>query len=222
MTYFNKSFIQFFKDLEKNNNKEWFDANRSIYEQEIKKPFEKFTLDLAMGIKKFDPDILVDVSQSIFRINKDIRFSKDKSPYKLNRSCAISKNGKKDHGSPGYYVELRADKIGLAGGAWAPSPEHIQKIRQEISYNMKEFSKLIKAKDFVAAFGEIQGEKSKKLPKELLEDAAQQPLIYNKQFYYWREIPALNITKENLLEIILANLKTVKALNQFFRRAMES
>lgn len=221
MQYFNKSFISFFKELEKNNNKEWFDAHRDIYEQEIKKPFEKFTLDLSHALKKLDDEILVDTKNSIFRINKDVRFSKDKSPYKLNRSCAISKHGKKDHGSPGYYVELSAKKIGLAGGAWAPSPEHLDKIRQEIAYNLKEFKKLTQDKKFIASFGEIQGDKNKKIPKEYITEAAEQPLIYNKQFYYWKELPATLITSDNLLETIIADFKTVIALNKFFRRAMD-
>ena len=221
MQYFNKSFLNFFKELEKNNNKGWFDENRSIYETEIKKPFEIFTLDLSNEIKKFDPEILVEPKNSIFRINKDIRFSKDKSPYKLNRSCAISKHGKKDHGSPGYYVEISAKKIGLAGGAWAPSPEHLAMIRQEIAYHMKDFKKLIEDKKFKDSFGVVQGEKYKKVPKEYAEEALLQPLLYNKQFYYWKELPASLITSDQLLKTIVADFKTVKLLNQFFRKAME-
>lgn len=221
MAYFNKSFITFFKELEKNNNRDWFDVNRSTYELEIKKPFEIFTLELAEAIKKFDPEIIVDHKNSIFRINKDIRFSKDKSPYKLNRSCAISKYGKKDHGSPGYYVEISAKKIGLAGGAWAPTTEHIGKIRQEISYHLKEFKKLTEDKNFVANFGSIQGEKNKKIQKEYESDALVQPLLYNKQFYYWKELPASLITSEELLKTIVENFKSVKNMNKFFRKAME-
>ncbi|MBK7958418.1 MAG: DUF2461 domain-containing protein [Bacteroidetes bacterium] len=221
MKYFNKAYIQFFKELAKENHKEWFDLNRKTYEIEVKKPFENFTQDLANTIYKFDSEVNTDYKKAIFRINKDIRFSKDKSPYKLNRSCAISKFGKKDHESPGYYVEISADKVSLAGGAWSPSTESLFKIRQEISYNMKEFEKLTKDKKFIEAFGEIRGEKNKQIPKEFMEDAKAQPLIFNKQFYFWKEYPASLVCSDKLLETIISDFKTILPMNQFLRRAME-
>lgn len=221
MKYFNKAYIQFFKELAKDNHKDWFDLHRKTYEIEVKKPFENFTHDLANAIQKFDGEINTDYKKAIFRINKDIRFSKDKSPYKLNRSCAISKNGKKDHESPGYYVEVSATKVSLAGGAWSPSTESLFKIRQEISYNMKEFDKLIKDKKFIQSFGEVLGEKNKQIPKEFIEDAKTQPLIYNKQFYFWKEYSADLICSDKLMDTIIADFKTILPLNQFFRRAME-
>lgn len=56
-------------------------------------------------------------------------------------------------------MEIAADKVSLAGGAWSPSTESLFKIRQEIAYNMKEFEKLTKDKKFIEAFGEVRGEK---------------------------------------------------------------
>jgi uncharacterized protein (TIGR02453 family) len=221
MQYFTKEYLAFFKELEEHNNKEWFDINRKRYEEHIKKPFEIFTQDLAEAIKKFDNEVATDYKNCIFRINKDIRFSKDKSPYKLNRSCAISKYGKKDHATPGYYVEVSAKKIGLAGGAWAPDAPMLGKIRQEISYNMKEFDKLVKDKKFLTAMDGIKGDRLVKPPKGYEEESKSQPLLHNKQFYYWVELSPSLITSDKILEEIVSRLKTAYPLNQFFRRAME-
>ncbi|MCX6351173.1 MAG: DUF2461 domain-containing protein, partial [Bacteroidetes bacterium] len=191
------------------------------YETEVKKPFDVFTNDLSIAINKFDKEVAVDPKNAIFRINRDIRFAKDKAPYKLNRSCAISKYGKRDHATPGYYVEVTADKVGMAGGAWAPAPELLYKIRQEIAYNMDDFSKLVADKKFIAAFGEVKGEKGKVIPKEFREEAKEQPLIFNKNFYYWKELKPSLITSDKLLDTIVEHFSTVLLLNQFFRRAME-
>ena len=76
-------------------------------------------------------------------------------------------------------------------------------------------------KNFVANFGSIQGEKNKKIQKEYESDALVQPLLYNKQFYYWKELPASLITSDELLKTIVENFKSAKNMNKFFRKAME-
>ena len=77
MAYFNKEFIKFFKELNKNNHKEWFDENRKRYEKEVKEPFQKFIDEMIGMINSDDPDVRIEAKDAIFRINRDIRFSKD-------------------------------------------------------------------------------------------------------------------------------------------------
>ena len=81
MKYINPAFFKFFDHLSKNNNKDWFDANRSTYEEEVKKPFRKLVEDLTEKLAKDLPEINREASKSIFRITRDIRFALDKSPY---------------------------------------------------------------------------------------------------------------------------------------------
>lgn len=215
-----KSFFQFLQSLDKNNNKEWFDANRSTYEQEVKKPFEEFVISLGNQLNAFDPEITGDFKKSIFRINKDIRFSKDKSPYKTNRSAAFSLHGKKDHEDPGYYIELGAKKSYIAGGAWCPSPESLKKIRSEIYYNLDEFNSILKNKNFKSTFGDIQGEKNKKLPKDIADWASDSDYIYHKQFYFWREFDNEEVLKSNFTTQVAKWFSYGYDVNQFLRRAM--
>ena len=42
MAFFTEDFLQFFIELAPNNNKEWFDLNRSRYEKSVKVPFKRF------------------------------------------------------------------------------------------------------------------------------------------------------------------------------------
>ena len=132
MKYFNPAFFKFFDQLTKNNNKEWFDANRSIYEEEVKKPFRKLVEDLTEKLAKDLPEINREVSKSIFRINRDIRFSLDKSPYKNHLGAVFSRTGTKDLDYPGYYMHFGADEIMVGGGKYQVDKEQLAKIRQEI------------------------------------------------------------------------------------------
>jgi hypothetical protein len=103
MTCFTTDFNAFFMDLAKNNNKEWFDANRKRYESSVKKPFHAFVGEAIQRIGKLDRTVAIEPKEAIFRINRDIRFSKDKTPYKLSCSAIISPAGRKDHAVPGLY-----------------------------------------------------------------------------------------------------------------------
>jgi uncharacterized protein (TIGR02453 family) len=94
------STLKFLKDLSKNNNKPWFDANRKKYE-EAKKDFEQFIQVVIdkHGLK--DETIREqEAKKCLFRINRDIRFSKDKTPYKTNMGASINRGGRTFIASP--------------------------------------------------------------------------------------------------------------------------
>ena len=105
MSFFSKEYFLFFKELRKNNNKHWFDANRDRYEQHVKTPFKAFTQHILYQLAKKDDLIFTNAAKCIFRINKDIRFSKDKTPYKLNVSAVVAPEGKKSRAINGIYFE---------------------------------------------------------------------------------------------------------------------
>ncbi|MBS1974284.1 MAG: DUF2461 domain-containing protein, partial [Bacteroidetes bacterium] len=89
------STIKFLKELKKNNNKPWFDANREKYE-EAKKDFGQFIQSVIDKQAKKDPSVKeLKAKDCMFRINRDIRFSKDKSPYKTNFGATINRCEKK-------------------------------------------------------------------------------------------------------------------------------
>lgn len=215
-----KEFFVFLEELSRNNNKVWFDANRNRYEQFVKKPFESLVVAIGNELGKFDAEIQGDFKKNIFRINKDIRFSKDKTPYKTNRSAAFSLHGKKDHDAPGYYIELGVEKCYIAGGSWCPDAENLYKIRSEIYYNQEEFNAIISEPRFKRVFHDIQGEKSKLLPKNIKEWGHESEYIYNKQFYFWKEFSTDNVYKKDFISKIVADFQIGYKVNQFLRRAI--
>jgi len=74
--------LQFLEFLKKNNNREWFRVNKSLYE-EAKVEVESFVNQLIPAVRKFDNEIgILSPNDCLFRIYRDVRFSKDKSPYK--------------------------------------------------------------------------------------------------------------------------------------------
>lgn len=219
MAYLSEDYINFFNELEKNNNKEWFDLNRKRYEKSIKDPFKRLVGELILRINSDDPSIVLEPKNAIFRINRDIRFSKDKTPYKLFNSALINASGKKDKAYPGYYFEVRPDKINVYGGMYQLEKEKLQQVREFLSTNIDEYYDLVNNKDFKNTFGNILGEKNKRIPKEFQEFAKTNEVISNKQFYYTSEIDKKYITSDELLSVLMERYYIGKPVKEFLARA---
>lgn len=221
MTYFNPAFINFFKELSKNNNKEWFDTNRKTYEKEVKEPFAVFVQEMINRVQKHEPDVNIKPSDAIMRINKDIRFSKDKTPYNTHVAANISKFGKKDKSYPGMYFQFSSDKVMIYGGAYMLEVPALQKLRTHIAGNLKDFSAAYNDKKFNEKFGSILGEQHKRLPDEFKSIAEKEPLIANKQFYFAAELKPDVLTKNELPEILMDHYLAAKKLNEFLIKGLK-
>lgn len=222
MAYFTKEFLKFFKDLEKNNEREWFHANKKRYEEHVKKPFEEFVAVMIDRMQSVDPAIVITPKDAIFRIHRDVRFSKDKSPYKVQVSGVISSGGRKDMSTPGIYLQLNHKEFAIYSGAYKPDKNQLQGIREAIASDPKGFKKLISAKAFVSKFGAIQGEKNKRIPKEFQEIHEEEPLIANKQFYYTAELPANTALDDKLVKIVMDYYKASIPVSKFLEKAMNA
>lgn len=220
MSYFTSNFIEFFKELSKNNHKEWFDQNRKRYEEHVKKPFHAFVDEMIRRINEDDPSVQILPKDAIFRINRDIRFSKDKSPYKTNVSALISAGGKKDKTFPGIYLELSAEGMRIYGGAHMLDKEQLNNVRETIAENPEGFIAVINDRQFKDKFGGIRGEKNKRVPKEFAEAAEKQPFILNKEFYYFVKLPVKTITSPGLADVTMEYYYAGKPVNHFLKKAM--
>lgn len=219
MSYFNPAFIAFFKDLAKNNNTEWFNTNRKVYEKEVKKPFADFVEEMIGRIRKHEPAMQIKASDAIMRINKDIRFSKDKTPYNTHVAANISLYGKKDKSYPGFYFQLSPGAIHIYGGAYALENDRLAKVRELIAGKVLNFSKVIKDPAFLEKFSGIEGEKNKRIPEEFQAVLAKEPLIANKQFYYSAELKPDLILSDQLPDRLMDYYEAGKPVNDFLRGA---
>src|SRR5262245_55284310 len=122
--WFGPEFFRFLKDLRTNNRREWFNANKDRYEDELKRPLIAFIAAFGGPLKKVAPSYTSDprpVGGSMFRIYRDTRFSKDKTPYKTHASAHFQhvKAGKDVH-APGFYLHLEPGTVYMGAGLWRP------------------------------------------------------------------------------------------------------
>ena len=223
MSYFSEDFFKFFRGLEKNNNRDWFNRYKPDYEVYVKEPFEVFVGDIIHEVRKYDKDIKLEHKDAIFRIYRDIRFAKDKTPYKVHVSAVISRNGKKDHGYPALFFHLGLKGSMIGGGLHHTEKGDLYKIRKEIQNNYKNFENILAEPKFKKLYGEIKGEKNKILPPEFKKDMDKMPLLLNKDFYYIKEYKdASFLTKSNLLDFMMEHYLAGKKVNNFLKKATAS
>ncbi len=222
MSYFSQEFNNFFIELSANNNKEWFHLNKNRYETEVKNPFQTFVIDLIAEVNKYKP-LSLEPKKAIFRINNDIRFSKLKTPYKTHVGAIIATNGTKNNNGDGLYIHLSPGECYIGGGLYQLEKNDLYKIRNYITNNLVEFNTLLNDKNFRKYFdGFATSEVNKIIPKEFIESAIKQPLIYNKQFYFMKVFDDGNtFLKDNqLLESTINYFKALIPWQAFFLKAL--
>jgi uncharacterized protein (TIGR02453 family) len=208
--------LDFLKKLSRNNNREWFEKNKSRY-LEIKDDFELFVTDVLQEMTRFDESLVgLNPKKLTFRIYRDIRFSKDKTPYKTNVSAGISPGGK-GMGVPGYYFQVEpGNKSMVAVGMYQPSPENLAKIRQEIDYNGDQLVKTLGEKKFKKIFGALWNEdKLKTMPKGYAAEHPHSELLKLKSFMVLRSFTDSEVNAKRFKKDLLDAMETGKSLNDF-------
>jgi uncharacterized protein (TIGR02453 family) len=217
MAWFEKDLIAFLMELKANNTKEWFTENKKRYEKSVKEPFNDFVAEMISRIQKDDPAYALPPKDAIFRIYRDVRFSKDKTPYKTHIAAIISPKGRKDFSSPGIYLEINSEAVNVYGGVHFVEKNVLHKIRTKLLNDPDSFNRVMDGSDFKQYFGEVLGEKNKRLPKEFAEAAQNQPLLFNKSFYFKSSMDIGVVLKDNLADEVFARYLAGKPFNLFFR-----
>ncbi len=213
--------LHFLKKLKINNNREWFDSNKTEY-LASKEIFEEFVSELIKGINKFDKKVSLDLKPKdcTFRIYKDVRFSKDKTPYKNNMSASINPGGKKSN-IPGYYFHLEPEACFLAGGVYMPMPDVLKAIRQEIDYNPLPLINVLKSASFKKEFNGLDEEdKLKNPPKGFNKDHAHSEILKNRHFIVSQKFENKVILKKEGLIKTLDSFKAMYPFLDYLRKAI--
>ena len=211
------STLQFLKTLQKNNNRDWFNENKSTY-IEAKDDVLLFVENLIEEIAKFDEEILkIDPKKALFRIYRDTRFSKDKTPYKTHFGVSLGMGkGKK---ISGYYLHIEPAKSFLAGGVYQPESSVLKEIRKEISANSEEFLKILEQKDFRNNFRGLSVEsKLQRVPNGFEKDDPMAEFLKLKNFIVSHPISDEQVVDKNAAKNFAKILQSIKPLNDLLEK----
>lgn len=215
-----QSTLDFLSQLKDNNNREWFQANKTTYQIAVK---NMHTL-LQDIINELSTKYLIfegtEPKKCMFRIFRDVRFSKDKRPYKPNFGAVIAPSGRKSLRA-GFYIHIEPNnKSFWAGGTFQPAKEQLQEIRQEIDYNGQALDKILQKPDFKQNFPTLVGEQLKTSPKGYPKDHTYIKYLRYKSHIVTKTFKDDDCLKKDFVANTLKVYKSIKPLNDFLNTAM--
>lgn len=216
-----KATFAFLADLKRNNDRDWFQANKDGY-LAAKADFEALVGEIIHRISAFDKSVSgLDPAKCAFRIYRDARFSKDKSPYKTNMGAHISPAANKFQQRAGYYLHLEPGNCFLGGGAYRPDAKWLKLIRNAIAEDGRFFRRLLAAPAFKRHFGGLGGETLAKAPQGFPADHPHIDLLRHKDFIAMRALRDGEILKPGFAKEAAASFKALLPLDRFLNDILE-
>ncbi|MQY25090.1 DUF2461 domain-containing protein [Nocardia aurantia] len=167
--------LDFYEDLEADNSKSFWTAHKHVYDTAVREPMAALIADL-------EPDF---GTAKIFRPYRDVRFAKDKVPYKNHQGAFVSTGP-----SVGWYVQIGAPGLFVAGGVYATTPAQLARLRTTIDDDVRgpELEKIL-AKAVKAGYT-LGGEQLKTRPKGYDADHPRIDLLRRKAITIGKEFGA--------------------------------
>ena len=207
--YFTKASLDFLKQLDKNNNRDWFNEHKQEYEDRVRSPALDFIADMSDDIEAISSHFLAipkKVGGSLMRPYRDVRFGKDKRPFKTNVGIQFRHFLAKDVHAPGFYLHIEPGDFFVGVGIWRPEASTLASIRKAIDERPKDWIKASGDKRFAGKF-DLVGESLSNPPRGYKKD---HPLIEDLKR---KDFIALSRLDEK--RVITSSLKTdvVKSFN---------
>jgi uncharacterized protein (TIGR02453 family) len=203
MSTLQPSSFEFLKDLARNNNKAWFEGQKSVF-KEHQDNFKALVQEVKVGMEHKDQ---IEKSK-VFRIYRDVRFSKDKTPYKSHLAASFTRMGAERRG--GYYLHLKPGESFIAVGFWAPNKEDIFRIRKEFEMDITELEEILSDTRLKKAWGSLQGEQLKTAPKGFDRDHPNIEYLRYKQFIFTRKFTDKEVFSPNFGDKVVDSYEAIR------------
>ena len=215
-----KGVLEYLADLESNNGKEWFNANKKRY-QEAGAEFEGLLARLLSSMSELDGRFPgLDPRELTYRLNRDTRFSSDKSPYNPTFRACISPAGKALV-PVGFYLSVSPrDRSLLGGGLFSTVlKDATSMIRDHISRHGGDLEGIVKNAEFAFA---VKGDALKNVPKGFDPNHGQAEYLKNKSWYLEHSITDAFLTSDDFTKEAARIFSRMKPFNDFLNEGLKN
>lgn len=212
-----KNLIEFLTELNKNNSKEWMDANRKWY--------HSVRDEYIVWLDKMNVKLLANYSdyydtpgkKGINRINNNLMFHPNKPIYKDHFGAGFDKRPN----TGDFYLEIGIEKSMFAGGLWRPEPKKLRSIRDAIDYDGEELKKILSKKSFKETFGGLHEDvRLTNAPKGFSNDHPHIDLLKNKTFAVMKAFDNKAIFQNDFEDKVLAAYKEMLPFRKYLNKAI--
>ena len=214
-TPFTKNTLSFLRSLKRNNNRDWFRARKSDYEQHVRQPMIELLAWIQRDLRTFAPELVSDPKISLYRIYRDTRFSDDKTPLKTHVAAHFPSRAFGRAGGAGLYLEIAPQWVWIGGGLYMPSTAELQVIREHIASTYPQVHRLANGAAFKRQVGTLDGERLTRVPRGYVREHPAAHYLQFKQFLAGKEYTADLATSRRFYPELMAVFRAVAPLVRF-------
>lgn len=218
--YLSEKSLKFLRDLKRNNRREWFEARRELYEQELKQPMLALIEKITQSMMDYAPGHIRPAQKSVLRIYRDTRFSADKTPYKTHLAAWWTRNGLEKTSGGGYYLHLSPKEVMLAAGVYMPPKEQLLAIRTHLLERHAEFKRLVEDKKLRKKMTVHEPMSLTRPPKGFPAEHPALEWIKWRQWGVMATLPAEEALKPELAAIVGAYFQLAQPLVDFLNEPL--
>ncbi|MCB1216955.1 DUF2461 domain-containing protein [bacterium] len=219
-TGFTKKTIAFYRDLAKHNEREWFEAHRDSYMNDVIAPAQSFIVSMGGKVAKLSGGLQANPDYngkgSFKKIFTDVRYNQDRNPYKTWMDIMFwegTRKSKKDNSA--FYLRMNPEKLFLVAGIKGFDNSLLKGWRSEMANTAKQKAAKTVVDKLRKGGYEILGETYKTLPRGANEDGPMPELQKYSGFYAVHEEKLPDVVySEKLLEHCLKHYKAMLPLHQ--------
>jgi uncharacterized protein (TIGR02453 family) len=214
---FEPALFGFLTDLARNNDREWFAANKGRYEADVLEPALAFVEDFGYRLPAISTHMRAVPKRtggSLFRIHRDTRFSKDKTPYKTTVGIHFRHERAKDVAAPGFYLHLAPGEVFAGAGIWHPEMPTLTAIRDAIVSSPDRWRE-------VTAGIEVVGNTLKRVPSGFDRDHPLAEDLKRKDFAAYSKFTEADATSPGFLDRYARACEEAAPLMRFLCGALD-
>ena len=214
---FSREALDFFRDLEQNNQREWFQPRKEYFEAQVREPMLLLVELLNGQLARFAPEYVTDPKKAVFRIYRDTRFSANKTPYKVHIAASFGRRGL-ETGGAGYYFSISHKNVEVGGGLYHPPANLLLQERSHIADTHEEFRKLLKNAKLRKLMGDLSGDELTRAPKGFAPDHPAADLIRKKDWVLFAELAPDAALSASILKDVASRFEAIAPVLDYLNR----
>lgn len=219
-SHFPKETIEFYRQLEHNNNRAWFEAHKQDYLEYVQKPSLEFITAMGERLKEIASNIVYDTrtngAGSLMRIYRDIRFSPDKTPYKNNLGIVFWEGEGKKSENPGFYFHVAPYGIGFFSGMYGFNKQMLNAYRAAVIDDTLGVELVEEINNILSSGYETGGEHYKRVPRSYDPDHPRAELLkYNTLYASITDLNPELMTQPQFMDVALGHWKNMAPLHHW-------
>ena len=220
---FQPSLVKFLEELGANNNRPWFQENKSRYESDVLDPALDFIAAMSEPLERFAPRFTAipkRMGGSLMRVYRDTRFARDKRPYKTNVGIQFRHELGKDVHAPGYYFHIDPNSVFVGVGSWHPASDALAGYRNRIAERPADWLAARDAPGFRDRF-RLAGESLKRPPRGFDADHPQIEDIKRKDFMAICDLDHSDLAQPGVVKTVASLCEEATPFMRFLCKAID-